>query len=113
MSDDEQDDYYRRIEAMVEQLTAQRVQLPSHPATTGRPGDVPACRHAAAQARFRRDGRAGGLCLMAWRKSRRAAELVKRLERLDFRSESLGPALKAMACDAERTTRRLAQKTRV
>ena len=27
MSDDEQDDYYRRIEAMVEQLTAQRVQL--------------------------------------------------------------------------------------
>ena len=50
---------------------------------------------------------------MAWRKSRRAAELVKRLERLDFRSESLGPALKAMACDAERTTRRLAQKTRV
>ena len=57
---------------------------------------------------------------MVRRVSRRAAELqklraelVKRLERLDFRSESLGPALKAMACDAERTTRRLAQKTRV
>ena len=56
---------------------------------------------------------------MVRRVSRRAAELqklraelVKRLERLDFRSESLGPTLRAMALDAERTIRRLAQEWR-
>ena len=56
---------------------------------------------------------------MARRERRRVAELqklradlVKRLERLDVRSESLGPALRAMALDAERTIRRLAQEWR-
>ena len=51
---------------------------------------------------------------MAWRKSRRAtelqklrAELVKRLDQLDFRSESIGPALAKMTQHAERTIRRL------
>jgi hypothetical protein len=38
------------------------------------------------------------------------AELVKRLDRLDFRSESIGPALAEMARHAERTIRRLAQE---
>jgi hypothetical protein len=54
---------------------------------------------------------------MAWRESRRAAELkalraelVKRLDQLDFRSESIGPALAEMARHAERTIRRLAQE---
>jgi hypothetical protein len=53
---------------------------------------------------------------MAWRESRRAAELeklraelVKRLDRLDFRSESLGPALAKLAQHAERTIRRLTE----
>ena len=52
--------------------------------------------------------------LMARRESRLAAELkelraelVRRLDRLDFRSESLGPALAEMAQHAERTIRRL------
>jgi hypothetical protein len=52
---------------------------------------------------------------MTWRKSRRAAELaklraelVKRLDQLDFRSESIGPALAEMAQHVERTIRRLA-----
>jgi hypothetical protein len=56
---------------------------------------------------------------MARRARRRAAELqklradlVKRLARLDFRSESLGPALRTIALDAERTIRRLAQEWR-
>ena len=44
--------------------------------------------------------------------SRDSADLVKRLERLDFRSESLGPTLRAMALDAERTIRRLARAPR-
>ena len=51
---------------------------------------------------------------MAWRDIRRAtelqklrAELVKQLEQLDFRSESLGPALAKMAQHTERTIRRL------
>ena len=51
---------------------------------------------------------------MAWRKSRRVAELqtlraelVKELDRLDFRSESIAPALAEMAQHAERTIRRL------
>ena len=54
---------------------------------------------------------------MAWQESRRAAELkalraelVERLDRLDFRSESIGPALAEMARHAERTIRRLAQE---
>jgi hypothetical protein len=54
---------------------------------------------------------------MAWRESRRTAELkvlraelVKQLDRLDFRSESIGPALAKMAQLAERTIRRLAQE---
>jgi hypothetical protein len=38
------------------------------------------------------------------------AELVKRLDRLDFRSESIGPALAEMAQHAEHTIRRLAQE---
>ena len=38
------------------------------------------------------------------------AELVKRLDRLDFRSESIGPALAEMARHAERTIRRLMQE---
>jgi hypothetical protein len=56
---------------------------------------------------------------MTWRKSRRAAELAKlcaelvtRLELLDFRSESIGPALREMARHAERTIRRLVQEPR-
>jgi len=56
---------------------------------------------------------------MARRERRRAAalqklraDLVKRLARLDFRSESLGPALRTIALDAERTIRRLAQEWR-
>jgi prefoldin subunit 5 len=51
---------------------------------------------------------------MAWHESRRTAELKalraeleQRLEQLDFRSESLGPALAEMAQHAERTIRRL------
>jgi hypothetical protein len=51
---------------------------------------------------------------MARRESQRAAELktlhaelVKQLDRLDFRSESLGPALAEMTRHAERTIRRL------
>ena len=54
---------------------------------------------------------------MAWQASRRAAELkalraelVERLDRLDFRSESIGPALTKMARHAECTIRRLAQE---
>ena len=35
------------------------------------------------------------------------AELVKQLDRLDFRSESISPALAKMAQHAERTIRRL------
>ena len=35
------------------------------------------------------------------------AELVKQLDRLDFRSENIGPALAKMAQHAERTIRRL------
>ena len=38
------------------------------------------------------------------------AELVEHLDRLDFRTESIGPALAAMAQHAERTIRRLAQE---
>ena len=38
------------------------------------------------------------------------AELVKRLNRLDFRSESIGPALAKMARHVERTIRGLAQE---
>jgi len=56
---------------------------------------------------------------MAWRKSRRSAELQKlraelvtRLELLDFRSESIGPVLREMARHAERTIRRLVQEPR-
>jgi hypothetical protein len=48
------------------------------------------------------------------RESRRAAELkklraelVERLDQLDFRSESLGPALEEMARHVERTLRQL------
>jgi hypothetical protein len=51
---------------------------------------------------------------MAQRPRQQAAELAKlrielamRLARLDFRSENLGPALAAMARQAERTIRRL------
>ena len=51
---------------------------------------------------------------MARQESRRAAEikvlraeLVKQLDRLDFRSESIGPALAKIAQHAERTIRRL------
>jgi hypothetical protein len=51
---------------------------------------------------------------MASRESRRAAELKalraeleQRLGQLDFRSESLGPALAKLAQHAERTIRRL------
>ena len=54
---------------------------------------------------------------MAWRESRRTAELktlraelVERLDRLDFRFESLGPAFAKMAQHVERTIRRLAQE---
>ena len=54
---------------------------------------------------------------MARQESRRTAELkvlraelVERLDRLDFRSESIGPALAEMARHAERTIRRLAQE---
>jgi hypothetical protein len=49
---------------------------------------------------------------MASRERRRASELkelrawlVKRLDRLDFRSESLGPAFAKMAREVERTLR--------
>jgi len=38
------------------------------------------------------------------------AELVKQLDLLDFRSESVGPALAKMAQHLERTVRRLAQE---
>ena len=51
---------------------------------------------------------------MARQESRRTAEfkvlraeLVKQLDRLDFRSESIGPALAEMTRHAERTIRRL------
>ena len=51
---------------------------------------------------------------MGRRESRRAAELaklraelVKRLEQLDFRAESLRPAFAEMARQVERTIRRL------
>jgi hypothetical protein len=51
---------------------------------------------------------------MAWRESRRAAELQKlraelerRLDRLDFRAESLDRAFAEMARHVERTIRRL------
>ena len=51
---------------------------------------------------------------MARRESRRAAELkklraelVEQLDRIDFRSESIGPALAKMAQHAKRTIRRL------
>ena len=54
---------------------------------------------------------------MARQESRRTAELkvlraelVEHLDRLDFRTESIGPALAAMAQHAERTIRRLAQE---
>ena len=54
---------------------------------------------------------------MARQASRRAAELkalraelVKQLDRLDFRFHNIGPALAAMARHAERTIRRLAQE---
>ena len=38
------------------------------------------------------------------------AELVKRLELLDFRSESIGPALAKMAQHVDHTLRRSAQE---
>ena len=38
------------------------------------------------------------------------AELVKRLNRLDYRSESIGPALAKMAQQVERIIRRQAQE---
>jgi hypothetical protein len=38
------------------------------------------------------------------------AELVEQLDRLDFRSESIGPVLAEMARQTERTIRRLAQE---
>jgi hypothetical protein len=51
---------------------------------------------------------------MGRRESRRAAalqklraELVKQLDRLDFRSESIGQALAKMALHVERTIRKL------
>jgi hypothetical protein len=51
---------------------------------------------------------------MAKRESRRAAELqklraelVEQLDRLDFRFESMGPALAKMAQHAERSIRRM------
>jgi hypothetical protein len=54
---------------------------------------------------------------MARRESRRVAELkklraelVEQLDRLDFRSESIGSALTEMARHAKRTIRRLAQE---
>ena len=54
---------------------------------------------------------------MAWQESRRTAELkalraelVKQLDRLDFRFHNIGPALAEMAQHAERTIRRLAQE---
>jgi hypothetical protein len=54
---------------------------------------------------------------MAWWESRRTAELktlraelVRRLDRLDFRFHNIGPALAEMARHAERTIRRLAQE---
>ena len=54
---------------------------------------------------------------MAWRESRRTAELkalrvelVKQLDRLDFRFHTIGPALAEMARHAERTIRRLTQE---
>ena len=54
---------------------------------------------------------------MARQESRRVAELKalraeleRRLDRLDFRSESIGPALAEMARHTERTIRRLAQE---
>jgi hypothetical protein len=56
----------------------------------------------------------GGGRLSTWRKSRRAAELAKLraelvrwLDRLDFRSDNLGQSLAAMARQVERTLRRL------
>jgi hypothetical protein len=54
---------------------------------------------------------------MAGRASRRTAELkvlraelVKQLDRLDFRFHNIGPALAETARHAERTIRRLAQE---
>jgi len=54
---------------------------------------------------------------MAGRASRRTAELkvlraelVKQLDRLDFRFHNIGPALAEMARHAERTIRRLMQE---
>jgi hypothetical protein len=56
---------------------------------------------------------------MAKRESRLLAELLKlradvvtRLELIDVRSESLGPALREIVQHAERTIRRLAQARR-
>jgi hypothetical protein len=60
--------------------------------------------------------RAAGGSLRGRRESRRAAELKKlrveleqRLDRLDFRSESLGPALAKMARHVEHTIRKLTE----
>ena len=54
---------------------------------------------------------------MAQQERQRAAELktlrtelVKQLDRLDFRFHNIGPALAEMARHAERTIRRLAQE---
>ena len=54
---------------------------------------------------------------MARQESRRTAELkalraelVKQLDRLDFRFHNIGPALAKMGQQAERTIRRLAQE---
>ena len=54
---------------------------------------------------------------MAWRESRRTAELkvlraelAKQLDRLDFRFHNIGPALAEMARYVERTLQQLAQE---
>jgi hypothetical protein len=63
----------------------------------------------------RHDSPRSSIARMVSAKGRRAAELQKlraelanQLDRLDFRSESIGPALAKIAQHAERTIRRLA-----
>ena len=107
---------HKRVKALIEQHTVQRRLERAQTAGTagrgcaaqrdqpGRPDRAVAPRKA----------RSGSRLKVTRQKSQRVAELqklraelVKQLDRLDFRSESIGPALAKMARHTERTVRRL------
>jgi hypothetical protein len=96
------DDLFTGMEARFDRFEALIQELLDR--LDGRLPDAPLHRRG-----LRRNGRGGRL--MAKRERRRAAELqklrVEQLDRLDFRFESMGPALAKMAQHAERSIRRM------